>query len=124
MPVSGREFYLSPFYRGDNHTIRLAFTDTEADAPVDLTGWSFFMTMKLNPFSDDDEAGVVVDLINVEGPEITIGNIDFSIPREQSEKLVPTLYFLDVQAKSPDGAITTLFKGRQQVLSDVTKRTE
>lgn len=114
--------YLKPFYRGDNHSLRLSFTDTEQNQPVDMTGWSFFMTMKLNPYAPDYEAGVKVDLIEAEGPEIEIGNVDFTIPVNQSDKLRPALYYLDVQAKSPKGAITTLFVGRQQVLPDVTRR--
>ena len=118
-----RKHYLTPFYQGDTHAIRLTFTDTEADAPVDFTGWDFFLTMKLNPYKGDDEAAVRVDMKDASGPDVAEGRVDLPIPLDQSQALVPAIYYLDVQAVSPEGAVTTLFAGRQQVLPNVTRRT-
>lgn len=122
MAKTGRDSYLAAFYRGDDHVIRLSFTEEQTNGPVDFTGWSFYLTMKLNPTVPDSKADIRVDKLQVNDPEVAGGNVDIKIPATATYSLLPANYFIDIQAVSPEGVVTTLFVGRQRVLADITRR--
>ena len=48
------------YYRGDDNTISLEFT--QDDVAVDIDGWTIFFTIKRNLDADDDDADLAKEV--------------------------------------------------------------
>ena len=113
---------LDPFYRGDSRAYRVTLRD-EDQQPINITGWTITSSMKLSTEQPDKDAPVRVSNVVGEDDGLT-GNAYVIFPPEQTKKLIPTIYRIDFQIKSPAGSVTTLLCGEVEVLADVTWGTE
>ena len=115
------------FYRGDDHVLKVVFTvpdpATGTRVPVDITGWEFFSSFKLSPAQSDDEAPVSVHIPPVSGTDATQGILYIPYLSSQTQNLLPTRYWVDIQ-RVYNHAVTTIVLGRVKILADVTWRTE
>ncbi|CAM3844667.1 hypothetical protein [Parendozoicomonas haliclonae] len=113
---------LKPFYRGDTRPYTVSLRD-EADTPIDISGWVLSCTMKLSTEQPDSEAPVRVSN-TISSADGVAGVAPVVLPKEQTQNLLATVYQIDFQLESPEGAVTTLFAGEVEVLADVTRGTE
>lgn len=108
--------------RGDTVPVKLTITDA-ANAPIDITGNTFFFTIKKNYDDLDANALLQVSATAPSGSLSTGGVITLTLQVPTTMEL-GTFYY-DVQrviSGSPD-TITTLAKGSVTIEYDVTTRT-
>ncbi|MCD1628447.1 hypothetical protein [Marinobacter shengliensis] len=106
--------------RGDDFAFKIAIVDS-LNVPVDITGWEFMATMKLDFMDPDDKATVAVNIGPVSGADAVLGVTHLVLPNAQTRNLLPALYFFDLQ-KVLDGSVVTIINGRVKVKADVTQR--
>jgi hypothetical protein len=102
-------------YRGDTRRIRR--TVTADGAAVNITDWSFVLTInrEYNPVNANEQGAQIVGVI----ADAAAGVVDF----------IPTLddvadigdYYYDIEATDAGGSVSTLDKGAFTLLQDVTK---
>jgi len=104
--------------RGDSG--RLDVTVKQADGTAyDLTGATLFMTVK-NALTDADSAAVIRKEVTSHD-DAEAGESHFDLLT--TDNATAGTRFYDVQLKTSDSKIFTLFGGLWKVLSDVTTRT-
>ena len=123
--MAGGVPFLFEIFRGDDFTLRVEVTDV-AGGVVDIRGWAFKATMKLNTDAPDKDAPVKVDIppLGDTDADAENGVVFVVMPHDQTKNLKPTTYFFDLQRESSStaGAVTTIIMGRVQVRADVTRR--
>lgn len=112
---------LSPLFRGDSREYALSFTDKEG-AAIDITGWKVYFTLKKNPLTNDDNAGVKKDITDHEAPQE--GKTKIVLAPSDTDHLNPGDYVFDIQIKKPSGDVITVVKGSLKIEADVTRRTD
>lgn len=108
------------FYRGD--TLSWPIEITRNGAVEDITGWTFFLTIKTAITDGLDDAGAVVQ-VNVTAHTDAANGLSLV---EVSAATLNTLsgeYFYDLQYKDDAGKIVTLMYGKMNFDRDVTRRT-
>lgn len=118
---------LQPFYRGDDHALKVTVRKKGEESGIDVSGWVFTSTMKLSSELPDepefDEQGNRQVLKTVttapDDDDSKTGVFYLLFKNSGTRDLIPTNYELDIQVEHLD-VIRTIFKGRIQVLSDVT----
>jgi hypothetical protein len=110
---------MNPIYRGDNNTYTLSFKDG-AGVAIPIMGWKVYFTMKRELSHSDDEADIKIDVTDHDDGENGITSIHLS--NGQTDKLIPGMYFYDIQVKKPDNTILTIVVGEIEVKADVTRR--
>ena len=104
-------------YRGDDFGMELTFTDT-AGAIIDITGWTFFLTVKKLRTDPDSAAVISVDA----SPSLPLtGVVQIQVPHEQTDDLAGTYYY-DIQYTKADQTIQTLTRGGITFKEDITRR--
>lgn len=104
------------FQRGD--TIRWTFTILNPSTPIDVTGYSFLLTVDPSSAPVNSSmnlfqlSGVLLDAPN--------GIVQFSMSPTQSDQ-VPGEYFYDLQMTDVAGSIRTIAKGSFSFEQDITK---
>jgi hypothetical protein len=113
---------LFEFYRGDDKSFNVSVVEDTTGNSVDITGWVFKCTMKLNTEeATDTNAALQVDISALSGGNVSTGLFTLVLPKEQTSLLTPGLYFFDIQAEI-GGAVSTIVSGRVRVNADVTRR--
>ena len=118
---------LSPFFRGDDHTIRVLVTQRDSDDPVDVTGWVVTSTMKLtteiaddDEFDDDGYRQVLKTSVTAPDNEDSQAGIFYlTFPSSGTRQLIATEYEIDIQSEASN-VVRTLYAGRVEVQPDVT----
>jgi hypothetical protein len=106
-------------YRGDDFGMELTFTDTDG-AIIDITGWTFFLTVKKHKEDTDAEAVISVDA----APTLPLtGVMQIVVPHEQTFPLLGTYYY-DIQYTKADQTIQTLTQGGITFKEDITQRSQ
>ena len=120
--MAGGSDTLFEIFRGDDFTLRIEVTDEQGEV-VDIRGWSFKATMKLNTEAPDKDAPVRVDIpaLSDSDSEAENGVVNLVLPSEQTINLKPTYYFFDLQREFLT-TVNTVLVGRVRVRSDVTFR--
>jgi len=105
--------------RGDSG--RLDVNVRVADgAPFSLVGSTLFLTVKSDLSLDDSLATLRKDITTHDDPENGASHFDLTT----SDNNTVGSFFYDVQLKTSNSKIYTLFGGSWRVLPDVTSRTE
>lgn len=120
--MAGGADFLFEIFRGDDFTLRVEVTD-EANEVVDIRGWSFKATMKLNTDAPDKDAPVKVNIAPLADTDTQAENgvVNLVLPSEHTINLKPTVYFFDLQREFLS-TVNTVLVGRVRVRSDVTFR--
>lgn len=110
---------LDPLVRGDDWTINL--TITSAGAVVDVTGYTFYFTLKSDIDANDPGELQVTALPS--GADATNGIVNIDVPAATTTTLTPQTYNYDVQQIDNTGNVRTLLIGKVKVVKDVTRTT-
>jgi hypothetical protein len=106
-------------FRGDDLGINLEFKDTD-DVPIDITGWTIFLTLKRSRDQVDADAIVEMNVTNIPSPEL--GVVLITVPNTVTINFSGS-YWYDIQIKKTDGTIQTITNGNIFFERDVTRRT-
>ena len=107
------------YYAGDDWAIPLAVDDD--GTPIDITGFSFWFTMKKQP-SDPDNEAVIGPIKQTNHTDPVNGETTISVPRTDTA-VATGEYFFGIQEKDSAGNITTLHVGKLEVLQGITQTT-
>ena len=109
---------LSPLVRGDDWSFKL--TVTANGSPVNITGYSYWFTLKDN--IDESDPGDVQVTAN---PSVTgnpsQGIVYINVSKSLTNSLVPKTYNYDVQQVDAAGKVQTLLIGKVKVVRDITR---
>ncbi len=108
---------------GDNLSIPLRFQ--EDGNPIDITGRTFYLTLKLNPAVDDSEADAQFMVVAPATQASIDGEVILSLSAAQTESLLATSYNYDVQMITPipgsDDEVKTIVYGRITFIQQITR---
>ena len=114
---------LSPLVRGDDWSIKL--TLTSGGSALDITGYTFWFTLKDN-IDEVDPGDLQVSIT----PDITgspslasQGIVFITATSTQTNSITPKTYNYDVQQVDGSGNVQTLLIGKVKVVKDVTRST-
>jgi hypothetical protein len=110
---------LSPLVRGDDWTIKLVITSN--GAPVNITGYSFWFTLKVD--IDSADPGNLQVTASSTGSNATSGILYINVNRTLTANLVPQTYNYDVQQIDTGNKVQTLLIGKVKVVKDITRST-
>lgn len=109
---------------GDSLSLPLIFRDKDG-LPIDITGRSFYLTLKLNPTVDDASADAQVIVVAPAEQSSIDGEITLSLTPAQTENFQPTSYNYDVQMVTPvpgaDDEVKTIVYGRIGFVQQITR---
>ena len=114
---------LDPLVRGDDWTIKLVLKS--GNSPLDITGYTYKMTLKAN--IDDADPGALqlsaTPSVADSPTEASQGILYITATDTQTDSLEAKTYNYDVQQKDGTGKIQTLLIGKVKVVKDVTRST-
>lgn len=112
---------LSPLVRGDDWKIKLTLTSN--NSVLDITGYTYYFTLKDN--IDDADPGVLqvtaTPSVATSPTEASQGIIYITAARSLTNSLTAQTYHYDVQQKDTSGDVQTLLLGKVKVVKDVTR---
>jgi hypothetical protein len=115
---------LADITRGDTLAYKLTFTtDANPGVAVDVTGWEFWMTFKVNLGDPDILAPLQMFYDNPTAP--STGIVTLEIPGDCCDDLPIGLLYWDIQVVIPASSthakfVQTVLSGTVNVVSDVT----
>jgi len=104
--------------RGDTFALYAHLSVDGTD--IDITGYTFFLTIKAHEDDSDENAIIKADVAT--HPDPTHGKTVILVPAEEVDPLVGDFYY-DVQYKDTNGVIRTPIEGIVTFTRDVTRRT-
>lgn len=96
--------------------VKINQPDTDPAVPLNLAGWTFWVTITKDKTWDDSEAYVHKSYTALTPAS---GEVTLSIPAD--ELTVPGTYYRDIKAKSATGTRTTLVTGTFELVAVPTK---
>ena len=112
---------LAPLVRGDDWTIKLTVSDS--GSPLDITGYTYWFTLKDN-IDDADPGALQVSVTpSVVGSptEASQGIVYITANKTATDTVTPATYNYDVQQIDNSGKVQTLLIGKVKVVKDVTR---
>ena len=112
---------LSPLVRGDDWTLKLVLTSD--NSVLDITGYTFWFTLKANVDDADPGALQVTATPDTSGnpSEASQGILYIRAPRNLTDSLQTQNYNYDVQQVDDEGNVQTLLIGKVKVVKDITR---
>jgi hypothetical protein len=107
------------WFRGDTLPLTIRVKDSTGVA-VDITGSTFFLTVKQN--KEDLDANAVISENQATHDDPTNGVTSFTISNT-AMTLSPGEYFYDIQVKTALGRVRTILSGKFIIVTDITRRT-
>jgi hypothetical protein len=108
---------LDPLVRGDDWTFKL--TITSSGSPVDITGYSYWFTLKTS--DTDADPGALQTTTVAAGADALNGIIYVTAANADTIGITPGTFYYDIQQVDDLGAITTLLLGKVKVVRDITQ---
>lgn len=105
--------------RGDTRQINCTLTAN--GQPVDITGWTAFLTVNANSDPTTD-AGAIIEKQTTSHINPTQGQTGFTLNNSDTQNIVPGTYFYDIQFKDLAGNITSIPQAEFIVVPDITRR--
>lgn len=96
--------------------VKINQAGTDPAVPVNLTGWTFWVTITKDKTWDDSDA-YAHKSFTAQAP--TLGEVTLSIPAD--ELTIPGMYYRDIKVKSSSGFRTTLVTGTFDLVAVPTK---
>lgn len=109
---------LSPLVRGDDWTLKLSLTSNKS--PLDITGYTFWLTLK-SDIAMADPGDLQVTAVPASPEDAAAGIIYISATNIQTGSLEPRTYLYDIQQVDGSGNVQTLMIGKVKVVSDITR---
>ena len=112
---------LSPLVRGDDWTLKLVLTSD--NSVLDITGYTFWFTLKANIDDADPGALQVTATPDTSGnpSEASKGILYIRASRTLTDTLQTQNYNYDVQQVDDEGNVQTLLIGKVKVVKDITR---
>jgi hypothetical protein len=110
---------LSPLVRGDDWTIKLVITSN--GTPVNITGYSFWFTLKAD--IDTADPGNLQVTASSTGSNATSGILYINVSSTLTGNLIPQTYNYDIQQIDTGNKVQTLLIGKVKVVKDITRST-
>ena len=108
---------LDPLVRGDDWNIRL--TITSGGSPVDISGFTYYMTLKSNVSNPDP--GDLQVIATPTGTDAQNGILYITASRTDTSTLSPANYNYDIQQEDLSNNVRTLLIGKVKVVADITR---
>ena len=108
------------FFRGDDNTFSLTFTDS-SDNPIDITGWIIFFTLKTTKSDTDANALITKDVTLHD--DATNGQTSFTLLHTETNSILEATYY-DIQYKDDSDNVKTVDSGKMVFSQDITIRIE
>jgi hypothetical protein len=109
---------LSPLVRGDDWSFKLTITSN--GSPVNITGYTYWFTLKDN--IDESDPGDVQVTANPSATGTPAqGIVYINVNKSLTNSLVAKTYNYDIQQLDAAGKIQTLLLGKVKVVKDVTR---
>jgi hypothetical protein len=105
--------------RGDSHTFGLTLTNKSDGSVRDITGWTFYLTIKSN-ITDLDSAAVLQKVVTSH-IDPTNGKTTIGIVPTDTFNIEPGDYFYDIQALTNLNNVYTIAKGTMSIEWDATR---
>lgn len=103
--------------RGDDVPVNLVVKDSSGTV-VDITGYTFYLTVKSEYDTDDTDAAAVVSKFWTSHDDAANGETSSTFSVDTAGE-----YVFDIQMKDSSDAITTVTVNNLVVVDDVTRRT-
>lgn len=110
---------LNPLVRGDDWTIKLVVTQN--NSVVNITGYTFYFTLKDN--IDSADPGNLQVTATSGSPDAAQGIVYINVSSALTTNLTPQTYNYDVQQIDTSNNVQTLLIGKVKVVKDVTRST-
>lgn len=111
---------LEPFVRGDDWILKLNITSD--NTPLDITGYTYWLTLKADIKVEDAKADLQVKIYPV--PQEAVNGVVFiKAPSSETSSLTAGTYFYDIQQVNDNNEVQTLMMGKVKVVRDVTRST-
>jgi len=104
---------------GDTFTRDINFRDDSED-PIDITGWTIYVTVKRDLDDDDDDAVLSDDVTSHDNA--TNGETSFSFTASETEGL-DTIYYFEVKYEDNSGEVNTMLQRRIEFNPAVRQQT-
>lgn len=115
LPTSGPSYM-----RGDTVALTFVMKDKEAQSPIDITGRTYWLTLKLNPSDGDADAAFQTSIVAPADTDSTNGIIRITVPASSTREFVPTKYYYDLQQVQAPDIVTTIVYGKISFRADIT----
>lgn len=109
---------LPPLIRGDSRTFSLTLTNKATGLPYNITGWTFYFTIKAN--ITDLDADALLQKVVTTHTDAAAGKTDISIDPADTAGVEPGNYFYDIQAVTDTDDVHTICKGAITIDWDAT----
>jgi len=96
------------FDEGDDFPYEITLTDSTND-PIDLTGYTFYMTIKKNQSDSDDKAILKKTVSTIPNPEL--GIVTITIDRDDTKNVQSGIYSYDIKYNTSLDKVKTILKG-------------
>lgn len=106
-------------YRGDDWGMQLTFAEPDG-TPVDITGWTIFLTLKRKKTDSDADAVIQKVVTAFSDP---VGGIAYVILTNEETHNFNGLYYYDFQYKDQNDMVQTITSGGLTFVVDITRRT-
>ena len=117
--MDNRDWDIKNYYLGDSVSLPLAFTD-DAGTAIDLTGYTFYLTLKYDEKDLDEDAVISVRVTPDQLVNPQFGSVTITF---ETAGLSAKNYFYDVRYKKPDGTIATALNGKFNLHPAITQET-
>lgn len=107
------------WYRGDTYPLELTIKNKNTGEIVDLTGFSFILTIDLLKEPADDVTKLF-DVVGILDDDPTTGKVTF-LPTSANTDLDPKIYFYDIEMTDASGNIRTIAKYKWKLKQDISK---
>jgi len=107
------------WYRGDSYPLELTIKNAATSAVIDITGYSFILTIDSLEKPPDDTTKVFEVTGDLDS-DPTTGKVSFT-PTALNTDQEPATYFYDVQMTDASSNIRTIAKNKWKMRQDITK---
>lgn len=104
-------------YRGDSFPLNYTFKDKATGLSIDITGWSFKLTVS----SVKDPVDETTKLFSVDGTVTDGENGKFSFLPTEANNAEVGKFFFDIQYTNPSGHKRTIEKDKYTITQDIGK---
>ena len=105
------------FNEGDDFPYQITVVDSDGTA-VDLTGYTFYMTVKKKKGDSDTQAILKKTVTSIPDPEL--GIVTITIDRADTLNFTAGVYPYDIKYKDASGDVRTLLIGYYNLVQGVT----
>lgn len=105
------------FMEGSDFSYDVTLTDS-AGAAIDLTGYTFYMTVKKAKSNSDENAIFKKTVTTIPNP--TLGIVTIPIVRTDTLNVTPGIYPYDIKYESGTNAVRTVLYGNFKIIQGVT----